>query len=90
MYSTLVIPKQSYRKQGPGNYWYEHNVYAISTSANVPISTSIEDIQAATDRMQTYKSQSHNKDEVEQGMQKYWSIRHGLAMINGIAMKAKE
>ena len=29
------------------------------------------------------------KDEVEQSMKHYWSSRHKLPMINGIAMKSK-
>ena len=67
------------------------------TSVDIPTCTSIENIQVVfqkdTDlqRLKYYIIQGwpHNKDEVKQDMQKYWPIKHELAMINGIAMKSK-
>ena len=76
------------------------NIHAISTSVNILVCTSIGDIHKrhmATpqdidlQRLKSYIIQGwpQNKDEVEQGMQRYWQIRHDLAMIDCIATKQK-
>ena len=46
--SRLVMPEQPYIKQEPGNYWHEHKHACHQHISDIPISTSIEDIQVAT------------------------------------------
>ena len=73
------------------------NLYCISTSVNIPLCISIEDIQMATQqdadvqRLKSYiiQGQPHKKDEVEWSMKYYWAIRHEVVMVDGIAMKGK-
>ena len=73
------------------------NVHAISTSVNIQICTSIEDIQVVTQQdacLQTLKSYviyswPHKKDKVEQSMKHYWPISHEQALTDGISMKGK-
>ena len=36
------------------------------------------------------KGWSYTKDRVESGLEKYWPVRHELAMIGGIAMRGKQ
>ena len=72
-------------------------VHAISTPVDIPICISIEDIHTTTQQdtdlqmLKSYISQSwtHNEDEVEEVLQKYWPIRCELAMIDVTAMNSK-
>ena len=72
-------------------------MHALGMAVGIPICTSIEDIQATTSqdvdlqrlKMYIISGWPHTKDEVEHSIQKYWLIRHELAMINGIALKGK-
>ena len=74
------------------------NVHAISTSVDIPTCTSLEDMQAATSkdaalqRLKSYIIQGlpHYREKVQHGMQKYWPIRHELAMIDNIALKGNQ
>ena len=67
----------------------------ISTSVNIPVCTSIQDIQAATcedtclQELKVYIIQAwpHRKGEEIQIRMQYWPIRNELAMIDGIMMK---
>ena len=73
------------------------NVHDISTLVNIPICTSVGDIQGATKQsidLQRLKSGiiqglPHKKGEVELSMKHDWPIRHELVMIDGIAMKGR-
>ena len=70
---------------------------AISAVVDIPICTSIEDLQGATSqdldlqRLKAYiiRGWTHTKDEMQHIIQKCWPIRHELVMIDGIAMKGK-
>ena len=72
-------------------------MHAISKSVNIPICPSIQAMWMASGQvvdpqmLKPYIIQgwSQNKDEVEQGMQKYWPIGHELAMISDIARNGK-
>ena len=64
----------------------------------MPIGTSIEDIQVATqedthlEKLQTYIIQDwlHKEEEVEHSISQYWPLRNEMAMIDGITMKCKK
>ena len=72
-------------------------MHAISTTVDIPICTSIEDIQPSTrqdadlQRLKSYIIQGgpHTKDEVQHGLQKYQPGKHELVMIDGIVMKTE-
>ena len=74
------------------------NVNAISTSVNMPVCMSIEDLQAATHEdahLQELKAciiqgWSHMKEDVDCSMRQYCPIINELAMIDGYLMKGKE
>ena len=72
------------------------NISAIETAVDLPVCTSIHDIQEATtsdvhlQELNAYiiKGWLHKKDVV-QDLQQYWPIRHELALIDGMAIKGK-
>ena len=72
-------------------------MHAISTSVNICVCTSVEDIQVATlqdaglprAKFIHYTRLAMQKDKVEQTLKHYRAIRHELEIINGIAMKDK-
>ena len=72
-------------------------MYVFITALGIPISISIEDMQAASSQdvdllgLKAYiiRGWPHTKDEVEYSIHKYWPIRHEPAVIDGIAMKGK-
>ena len=65
------------------------NILAISTAVDIPIYTSMEEIQTVTSqdsdlqRLKSYIIQGwpHTKDEVQHSMQKGWPVRHELVVI---------
>ena len=77
--------------------WIRVNVNAISTSVNIPVCKSIEDIQAATCEdinhleLMAYIIQGwpHKKEEVNHSMLQYWPIRNKLIMRDATVMKDK-
>ena len=66
------------------------NVNAIRTSVNIPVCTSIQEIQAPThedaylQELKAYIIQgwSYKKEEVDHSTKQYWPIRHELAVID--------
>ena len=73
------------------------SIHTINTIVDIPIFTSIEDIKVATgddvelQMLKRYiiRGWPHTKEGVDR-LEKYWSTRHELAMINSIAMKGKQ
>ena len=73
------------------------NMNTINTSVNLPVCTSIEDLQvvihedAHLQELRAYIVQgwSHKKEEVYHSMRQYWPKRNDLAMTDGIVMKGK-
>ena len=69
----------------------------ISTSVNILVCTSIQDILTTTHEdahlkeLMTYIIQGwlHKEEEVDQSIRQHWPIRNELAMIDGTAMKGK-
>ena len=67
-------------------------------AADIVICTFIEDIMAATSqdadlqllRRYIIRGWPFTKDEVKPTIQRYWPIRHDLAMIDGAAIKVKQ
>ena len=72
----------------------------ISTqpTTDLPVCTSMQDIQETTTQyahLQDLKAYImhgwlHRKDDVTQDIQKYWPIRHEVAMIDGMAIQGKK
>ena len=73
------------------------SIHAVNTTVDITICTSIGDITATTEEgvelqmLKRYiiKWWSHTKDRVEPGLEKYWEVRHELALSDGIAMNRK-
>ena len=73
------------------------NVNTINTTVELPMCTSIQDIQEAAAQdvhlqdLKTYISHGcqHKEDDITPDMQKYWPIRHELAMIGEMDVKGK-
>ena len=73
------------------------SIHTISTSVDVPVCTSIEDIKVATGEdavlqmLQKYiiGGLPHLREVVEPEEEKYWPIRHELTMADDIVMKDK-
>ena len=73
------------------------NVPVITMAVDIPMCTSIEDIQAATSQdvdLQMLKvfiirDWPHTNDKVQNSKHKYWPITYEIAMIDGIDMEGK-
>ena len=73
------------------------SIHTIRTVVDVPVCTSIEDIRAAaSEDAEKQMLQAHiikgwpqNKDVRVPSLGRYWPIRHGLAMIDGVTIKDK-
>ena len=69
------------------------NVNTISTTADLPMCTSIQETtqDAHLLDLKAYNIHGwlHKRNHMAQDTQKYWPIRHELAMIDGLAAKGK-
>ena len=73
------------------------SINTINATVDLSVCISKQDIQEATAQdanlhgLKAYIIHGclHKKDEVAQDIQKYWPIRHELAMIDGVAVKGK-
>ena len=73
------------------------NVNTINTKTDLPVCTTIQDIQEVTAQnahiqdLKIYITYGwpHKKDDMAQDIQKYWPIIHEFAMIDGATVKGK-
>ena len=76
----------------------KHKYKANNTTVDLPVCTSINNIQEATARdsdLQEFKAYimqgwPYKKEGVAQDIQRYWPIRHDLAMVDGVTIKASK
>ena len=74
------------------------SIHTISTSIEILVCTSIEDIRAAmSEDAELQILQEHiirgcpqNKDQLEPSLGQYWPIKYNLVMTYGVAMKGKQ
>ena len=73
------------------------NIHTVSTRVDVPICTSVEDNREAMSKdaelqmPKTYifRGWLLNKEQVEPAIERYWSLRPKLVMIDGTAVIGK-
>ena len=71
------------------------NMHMINITVDIAICMSIQDIKSSTEEDEELKMLKwyinrgwwHTKEWVEPGLEKYWLMRHGLTIIDSIAMK---
>ena len=95
VHSRFAFKAKSQGRQRWNNNGYLHNT--IDTAIDIPECMTIQDIQQATikdDHWQELRQHiiscwPENRNEVPQETRPYWTIRDGMAVIDGIIMKGR-